>query len=211
MENNVLDAKNTPVKHFAVFLFALAMVLAFRFLLNTSWSTSFGRASFFLLFLILIIGPVVKIRKPSVNPSPMSAPWTWRGELGIWFAIASLAHFIIILIDRPFSSLIRIGGSGYSLTNLLGLVALIWTLALAAASFRKIIIFLGIDSWKWLNTSTYVIFYLVSFHFIYFQFFSTHGAGPDWFGYSALLAAILVIILQLSAFTAVLRRKATAI
>jgi DMSO/TMAO reductase YedYZ heme-binding membrane subunit len=64
---------------------------------------------------------------------------------------------------------------------------------------------LGIDLWKWLHSLTYVIFYLVSGHFIYFQFFSTYGgAGPDWFGYLAVTMAAIIIVLQLTAFIAMI-------
>ena len=46
-----------------------------------------------------------------------------------------------------------------------------------------------------------MLFYLVSGHFIYFQFFSTYGeVGPDWFGYMAVVMAIIIIVLQLIAF-----------
>jgi|SRR3989344_2248430 len=203
-----MDAKNTLTQHIIVFVFAAAVILSFRFLEGIEWSTAFGRASFILLFLTLIIGPLMKIKKPSSASTPLATPWSWRGELGIWFAVTALAHFIVIAANRPFSGLIKIGGSGFSLANLLGLIALFWTLLLAATSFRKVILFLGVDSWKWLHTSTYVIFYLVFAHLIYFQFFSTHGKiGPDWFGYFALACAALVIAAQLIAFATVIMRN----
>ena len=93
------------------------------------------------------------------------------------------------------------GGSGYGLTNLIGLIALFWAVLLTITSFNKVITFIGIGAWKWLHSLTYVIFYLVSAHFIYFQFFSTYGeVGPDWFGYTAVAMAIIIIVLQLIAF-----------
>ena len=67
-------------------------------------------------------------------------------------------------------------------------------------SFGKIISFLGVSLWKWLHSFTYVVFYLVFGHFIYFQFFSTYGEiGPDWFGYTSVAMTIIVVILQLVA------------
>lgn len=204
-----MDIKNTPIQHILVGIFSLFLLAVSRFLLETPWSTSLGRVSFFLLFLTLIIGPVMRLKIPTKSSSPLATPWSWRGELGIWFALTALAHFIVLVVDRPLSSLIKMGGGGYGLANLLGLVALFWAVLLVITSFGKIISFLGIGSWKWLHSLTYVVFYLVSGHFIYFQFFSTYGEiGPDWFGYTAVTMAIVIIILQFTAFiTAVVKNK----
>ena len=196
-----MDTRNTLTQHAIVGVFSLALVSIFKFLLDIAWSTSFARVSFILLFLVLIIGPIMRLRKPTQSSSPFDSPWSWRGELGIWFALTALTHFIIVLLGSSFSDLIKIGGSGYALSNLIGLIALIWAIVLIVTSFNKVITFLGVESWKWINSFTYVIFYLVSAHFIYFQFFSTYGeVGPDWFGYLAVVLAIIVVILQLTAF-----------
>lgn len=204
-----MDIKNTPIQHAIVCTFSLALVLIFKFLLEIHWSTSFGRTSFILLFLILIIGPIMRLKKPTESSSPLATPWSWRGELGIWFTLIALTHFIIVIANRPFSNLIKIGGGEFGIANLLGLVALFWALLLAVTSFGKIITFFGVGSWKWLHSLTYVIFYLVSGHLIYFQFFSTHGeVGPDWFGYTAVTMMIIIIALQLIAFIiAVIRHR----
>ena len=196
-----MDARNTLRQHLIVGIFSLGLVAILRFLLNLSWSVSFARVSFILLFLILIIGPVMRLKKPAQSSSPLFAPWSWRGELGIWFTLTALTHFIFVLLRRPLSALISIGGEGYGLANLLGLIALFWALLLTATSFGKVIAFLGVDLWKWLHGFTHAVFYLVAGHFIYFQFFSTYGGGgPDWFGYLAVAMAAIVISLQLVAF-----------
>ncbi|PIS06389.1 MAG: hypothetical protein COT80_00390 [Candidatus Buchananbacteria bacterium CG10_big_fil_rev_8_21_14_0_10_33_19] len=196
-----MDMKNTPGQHLAVGAFALALVFGMNFFLEVPWSTALGRTSFVLLFLVLIIGPITRFSKPTESGSPFLLPWSWRGELGIWFTLTGLAHFIVILLDTPLNSLIKIGGSGFSLANLLGLVALFWGVILMITSFNKVIKFLGIMSWRWLHSLTYVIFYLISAHYMYFQYFSTYGkVGPDWFGYVATTMTLLVIILQFTAF-----------
>lgn len=59
---------------------------------------------------------------------------------------------------------------GFGLANLMGLVALIFALTLAATSFDKAVSFLGTLSWKWLHMFAYVIFYLIALHVIYFAF-----------------------------------------
>lgn len=196
-----MDTKNTPLQHLMVGAFALALVAIFNRYLGTEWSTSFGRVSFILLFMVLFIGPATKIKRPKDASSPLTTPWSWRSELGIWFTLTALTHFIIILTERPLSALIKIGGSGFSLTNLLGLIALFWGLVLAATSFEKVIHFLGVLSWKWLHSLTYVVFYLSATHLAYFQFFSAYGEiGPDWFGYTATTMAAIIILMQVIAF-----------
>ncbi|OIO46841.1 MAG: hypothetical protein AUJ28_01720 [Parcubacteria group bacterium CG1_02_37_51] len=202
-----MDIKNTPTQHMIVGIFSLALIFISTLLLNTPWSTSLGRVAYILLFLILIIGPTMRLKKPAKSLSPLITQWSWRGELGIWFTIMALAHFIFVLINTPFPNLISIGGGGFGLTNLLGLIALFWAVVLTVTSFGKIISFLGVSSWKWLHSLTYVIFYLVSAHFIYFQFFSTYGeVGPDWFGYTAVMLSFVVIILQLIAFAVAVKK-----
>lgn len=196
-----MDIKNTPSKHLAVGVLSLAVVLTLHFLLNIEWTVAFARMAFIILFLILIIGPLVRIRIPGKEIAPKIRPWSWRGELGIWFTIMALAHFILLLMERPLTQLIKLGGSGYSLTNFIGLIALIISIILTFASVEKVIKFLGVASWRVLHSLTYVVFYLVSAHVIYFQFFSSHGeVGPDWFGWLEVAMAIIVIILQITAF-----------
>ncbi|MDP2693102.1 MAG: ferric reductase-like transmembrane domain-containing protein [bacterium] len=203
-----MDVRNTLIQHLIVSAFTITLVFIFKYLLATPLSTSFGRVSFILLFLILIIGPLMKLIKTVSVSSPLAIPWSWRGELGIWFTLTALTHFILVLSGRPFSDLIKIGGGGFGLANSIGLVALFLAILLAATSFGRIIIFLGFESWRWLHSLTYVVFYLVSAHFIYFQFFSTYGeVGPDWFGYIALFAAMIIIILQLTAFVVVTLKR----
>ncbi len=200
-----MDAKNTLVQHIVVGFFTLLLAFGFHYLLSIRWSTAFARVSFILLFLTLIIGPVTKLKKPSRVFSPLQLPWSWRSELGIWFTISSLLHFYFVMGGRPQWNLVKalgggVGGGGYGLANFIGLLALIWSLILTATSFGKVIKALGIDSWRWLHSFTYVIFYLVSSHLVYFQFFSTYGGGPDRFGYASILMMVLVITLQTGAF-----------
>ncbi len=203
-----MDARNTLGQHLVVGIFSLGLTFIFKFLLDISWSTSFARVSFFLLFLVLIIGPIMRMKSSIKNLLPSLSPLSWRGELGIWFFITGLAHFIFVLLRSPLSELIKIGGSGYALSNLLGLVALVWAVFLTITSFGKAIEFLGVDLWHKLHSLTYVVFYLVAGHFIYFQFFSTYGkVGPDWFGYLAVIMAAMIIVLQLIAFGLMVKKR----
>lgn len=201
-----MDAKNSPIQHVVVATLSLAVVAIFRFALDMPWPMAFARVSFIVLFLILIIGPLKKLGRTGKNTMGIAAPWEWRGELGIWFTVTALMHFILLWLDRPLFQMIRVGGSGYSLANLLGFVALVWAIVLAITSLQKVIVFLGLAVWKWLHGFTYVVFYLSTAHILYFQFFSTYGedAGPDWFGYTMLVMAILIMLLQAMASITVL-------
>ncbi len=207
-----MDVRHTLVQHFAVSVFTLGLVFCFNYLLGIRWSTSFARTSFILLFLTLIIGPVMRLRRPREVSNPLKLPWNWRSELGIWFAIASLLHVYFVMGGRPNWSLLAalgggVGGGGYGLANLLGFIALFWTLILAATSFGKVIKYLGIESWKWLHSFTYVIFYLVAAHAIYFQFFSSYSGGPDFFGYMYVVMVLLITVLQFAAFAKTVREQ----
>lgn len=196
-----MDAKNTLTQHTAVGIFSFLLVVLFYNIVGVELAAALGRTSFILLFLVLAIGPSVKLKMPTHPSSPLLVPWSWRGELGIWFTLTGLAHFGLLLAERPLSRLIRIGGSGYSLANLIGLVALVWAVILASTSFRKAIVHFGVDSWRWLHKGTYVAFYLLSAHYMYFQFFSERGAmGKDWFGYAAITMSVAIIVLQFAAF-----------
>jgi len=203
-----MDAKNTLIQHTIVGVFSLAIAAVFYFLFDIRWSTSFARVSFILLFLALIIGPVMKLKKPAEVSSPLAIPWSWRGELGIWFTLTALVHFIFVLLNRSFFKLIYVGGGGGALSNFIGLIALLLAIVLTFTSINKVIIFLGVESWKWLHGLTYVIFYLIAAHFIYYQFFSTYGEiGPDWFGYLASAMTIIILILQAIAFVMVIKKR----
>lgn len=196
-----MDAKNSLKQHLVVAALSLGAVALFYFALDMSLPMAFARVSFFLLFIILIIGPLKKLMHKSVKLTVMIAAWSWRGELGIWFTITALTHFILLWLDRPLGQMIKIGGSGYSLANLIGLVALVWAVLLAITSLNKVILFLGLGVWKWVHSFTYVVFYLSVVHVVYFQFFSTHGeVGPDWFGYAMVTMAVVVVALQFMAF-----------
>jgi methionine sulfoxide reductase heme-binding subunit len=62
-----------------------------------------------------------------------------------------------------------------------------------------VIIFLGILSWKWLQSFAYVIFYLTSAHIINHAFLRP-GRPEDWLHWLYLVMIITVIFLQSMAF-----------
>lgn len=203
-----MDGFNTVKQHFIVGVFA-SLLVGLLYSLGVPLAAAFARTSFLLLFLTLIIGPITKIKTPNKPKSVLLMPLAWRGELGIWFTITGLLHVVVLAFDRPITSFIEVGGSGYALANLLGLIALLMALVLSATSCTYAIRKLGVDSWKWIQNFAYVIFYLLVGHYLYFQFFSTYGdkPGPDWFGYTAVIMSLLVILLEVVAFVVVVRSE----
>ncbi len=197
--SRLLDAKNKPLNHIVVF--GLSLLLVYVFLLSgISLNRAVAGASFVLLFLILIIGPWMQLIKPSIRVLPWGIPWSWRGELGIWFAILSVIHFLLVFSGDNWK--IR-----WSLAAILGLVALFWTTILAITSFSKIIKLLGVDSWRWLHAFAYVIFYTSGLHVVYHAFLR-NGRPSHWLHWAYLAMMIIVVILEASAFVKnVIHRK----
>ncbi|MBD3355204.1 hypothetical protein GF361_04430, partial [Candidatus Woesearchaeota archaeon] len=85
MTKKFFDTKNTLGKHLITCIFSLTAAFLMKYMAGISWSVSFARVSFLLLFLTLIIGPIMRLVKPSKLFTLLKTPWTWRGELGIWF------------------------------------------------------------------------------------------------------------------------------
>ena len=118
--------------------------------LHRFWRAT-GDVAFVLLFLTLIIGPLSKLWKTSLKWIP------WRRQLGIWFAMVALVHSYSILNDWIKWDWLRFFGyefvpqlgryarmePGFGLANLLGIIALILALILAATSSDKALKKLG--------------------------------------------------------------------
>lgn len=139
---------------------------------------SFGVAGAFLIWFVALIGPAIRLWAPLVRII------SWRRESGIWFAVVTLVHFYLVwdgwarwdvreLLGYQYvaelDAYLRFE-PGFGLANLMGLMALLFALILAATSFDRAVSFLGPSSWKWLHSFTYVIFYVVALHSLYFAF-----------------------------------------
>ena len=132
-----------------------------------------GAVPWFLLFLVMIIGPLTVLR-PSINQwYGGNFPLNWRSELGIWFVIWSLIHvgmvfnrfgwdivgFVVGMSPWAFAAIVAV-----ILAIILGITSNIW-------AYR----FMGPKAWKWHQShGTYVMFYLLVVH-IYDQTFLTNG------------------------------------
>lgn len=182
---------------------------------------AFGDAAFMLLFISLASGPLARLWPPAAALVP------WRRELGIWFAALASAHTLLILNGWVRWDALRFLGyefipeagrwirleSGFGLSNIMGVVALAWTLALAATSSDAATRFLGPSSWKWLHASAYVVFYLTVLHAAYFLFlhytvsFHRDVPQPDWFRWPFVALGVTVVALQLAAFARTVSRR----
>ena len=180
-----------------------------------------GDSSFLLLIFTLSIGPLAKLWPTAGRLIP------WRRETGIWFGLMALLHAFLVWhgwaqwdiwrflgyefipeLDR----LVRLE-PGFGLANLVGMVALIFTLVLVATSSSRAVDYLGASAWKWLHHSSYIIFYLVILHIVYYLFihytvsFHRRVPEPNWFRYPFLILALLVPTLQASAFIKTVKQR----
>ena len=195
MEPKIIDTTNKLSYHFATGLISFASIFLFL-VLGIEVSRAVAATAFFLLFLVMVIGPIMRLWRHLARMLLWELPWGWRGELGIWFVLLSIVHgFLVMQVKNWQLPAINIG-------SLLGLIALFWAMVLAATSFSKVIKFIGVDQWRWLHTvGTYVIFYLLATHIIRYTFGHPRGyTGPNWLPWLYLIMIVTVIVLQFTAF-----------
>lgn len=225
-EQEVPPFGQAAVRHVVTVLLAGLLFLAF-WLSRPEWSAEMrlwravGDAAVVLLFASLAIGPLARLYRPAGRLVP------WRRQIGIWAAVVAGLHAVLILDGWALWSVRRLLGyefiaqlgrearmePGFGLANLVGLVALAWLLVLLATSSDRALRFLGPPAWKWLHHGSYVVFYLVLLHSIYFLFlhytlsFHRPPAPPNWFRWPLLLLGLLVLVLQWTSFWRTARRR----
>ena len=180
-----------------------------------------GDAALVLLLVTMAVGPVARLWRPARRALP------WRREIGIWFALLAAVHVVLILDGWARWSVLAFFGfefvpqlgrlarmePGFGLSNLVGAVALVWALALAATSSEWALRRLGPSAWKWLHNGAYVVFWTVVLHVGYFLFihytasFHKQPPPPDWFRLPFLGSAGVVVALQAAAFAATVRSR----
>ena len=181
-----------------------------------------GDAAVVLFLASLAIGPLVRLA------STAGRLLSWRRQVGIWAAAFAGAHALLIVDGWAQWSVRRFLGyelvpqlgrearmePGFGLANLIGLVALVWLLILLATSSDRALRLLGPAGWKWLHHGSYVVFYLVLLHSVYFLFihytFSFHRppAPDNWFRWPLVAMGFAVLGLQCGAFwRTVLRQR----
>ena len=175
-----------------------------------------GDAGLILLLLALVMGPLAKLWPRALRLL------SYRRELGVWFGLTTSLHTLLVLDGWARWNALRFLGyefvpelgrvarlePGFGLSNLLGLMALLFTLVLMATSTNWAVRRLGGKAWKFLQLSSYIVFYLSALHTAYFLFMhytmSFHRqvpANPNWFRWPFLALTFGVVALQLSAYT----------
>jgi sulfoxide reductase heme-binding subunit YedZ len=173
-----------------------------------------GDTAYVLLIASLALGPLSRLW-------PQIRRWIrWRRQLGIWFALTSTLHAVLILNGWAEWSLRRFLGyefvpqlgrearmePGFGLANLIGIVALTLALILAATSSDRALKRLGQPAWLWLHRLSQTVLILALLHGGYFLFIhftaSFHKVTPgmDWFRIPFLAVGLGVVALQALAF-----------
>lgn len=190
-----------------------------------------GDASFALLVLAMALGPLAVLWPAA------SRLIAWRRALGIWFALLALWHSYLVWDGWARWSFMRLMGyedlagsgvqepvltmPGFGLSNLMGVVALVIALILAAVSSERAIRSIGARAWKHVQQYAYVVFYLVALHGAYFMFLHYDLSlmqlvlrkaltPPNWFRFWFVGAAAFVLALQLAGFVKIAMRRRAA-
>jgi methionine sulfoxide reductase heme-binding subunit len=214
-------------RHTLVGFFSLLIVVVF-WLSRMEWSPehrlwrAVGDASYLMLVLALISGPLARLWPTTSRTLP------WRREIGVWCGLLALVHTIVTLDGWIRWDFQRLFGyefvpqleryarlePGFGLANAVGFVALFLTLLLAATSSAWAVDLLGPSAWKWLQYSSYTVFYLVvlhSFYFLFIHFTDSFHRSPapaaNWFQIPFLVITFAVLILQMAAFVRTVARK----
>lgn len=164
-------------------LLALALLIALTYLFSLGreglhtlhfFNRNIADASYIMLCLTLIIGPLVKF----VGPLRFLLPW--RRELGIAFVVAAVLHVTIYAasfrwnVTRFFLENNRQGEAillenPFSIANWIGLLAIAYALVLGLTSNDIAQKMLG-KGWKFLQQQSYTLFVLVAIHTLIFLY-----------------------------------------
>ncbi len=211
--------QRSVTQHLLVFLISLA-ILGLFWVSRRDWSPEHrwwratGDVSLVFLVLSLAIGPLAKLSSRFVRLNP------WRREIGIWSAVWAMVHTLTILDGWLKWDWLRFMGfefiqeinrrartePGFGLSNLVGLVAIVFIVVLALTSSDIALRRLGSNSWKYLHQSANIILFLSVLHTAYFLFiqyeptFHRQPTPENWFRLPFLLLAMSLWGLQLAAF-----------
>ena len=90
-----VDPFNRGKHHATVFAGSLVLA-AILWAAGYSYPRIVAAVPWFLLFLVMIIGPVTKLWPPITRQFEGNFPLNWRSELGIWFVIWALIHVLLV-------------------------------------------------------------------------------------------------------------------
>ncbi|VAW00709.1 hypothetical protein MNBD_ALPHA07-1366 [hydrothermal vent metagenome] len=185
------------------------------------WNRAIGDMSVVLVAMSMAIGPLSRLFPVLRGALP------FRRELGIYGVILALVHTAIILVGwvewdfyRLFGFQLHPSGQyvmvqhGFALANIIGIIALLYSIVLAMSSSNWSQRLLGSSAWKFLQRGAYVLWMLIIIHtayFLYLNFLDFHRPVPEpnWAQMPFVILVGLVFILQLAAYikTWSVRRK----
>lgn len=201
----IIDAQNRLVHHLAIAAFSLVVVLGMSYS-GLRLGRAVGAVAFILLFLVMIIGPLVRIWPELKKIPPREFPWGIRGELGIWFTIWAIAHTLFVFSQRSWNVWGYV--KGMSPWAFGAFIAVFMAIFLSAISCKKAIQFLGSESWKWIqNYFTYVIFWLTTVHVVDRALLRPGFPPQDPLYWMYLVMIGLVPLLQLVGFIKTVREN----
>lgn len=175
---------------------------------------AFGDISLILIVLILCMGAVSRFYQPVKRLLP------WQQELGIWAMMLALIHIYIVIdgwVEWRFQELFGFAfyqkwnrwlltDPGFALANIIGILALVYGIALLITSNRLSVRILTYSSWKYLQQlSVYFLYILTSIHtayFLYFYFvsFPKQPPPPNFFKTVFPILIAMLSTAQLAAF-----------
>ena len=189
-------------KHHAAVVGGSLVLAALLWAAGYSVSRIVAAVPWFLLFLVMVIGPATKIRPSISRWYGGNFPLNWRSELGIWFVIWSLVH--VLFAFRLFGWDVIGFVVGMSAWAFAAIVGVIIAVILAITSNTWAYQFMGPKAWKWHQShGTYVMFWLLTVH-IYDQTFIRGGTPPaDPLHQLYVVTIIVVVGLHVWAFLSV--------
>lgn len=162
--------RNWRFRHLASLALAALLVWAFAVLRTDlsemhQWNRAFGDASLVMIAVVMALGPFSRLWRRATGAL------TWRRELGIWGFLAGLVHAGFILFGWVDLEWQRLFGfefhpqllryvmfdKGFGLANVIGILALIYSLVLALTSNDVSQRWLGMSFWKHIQTGAYIL------------------------------------------------------
>ncbi|AGB37905.1 hypothetical protein [Natronococcus occultus] len=202
-----VDPFNRGKHHAAVVGTSLAMA-ALLWALGYALPRIIAAVPWFLLFFVMVIGPLTKLRPSIRRQFSGNFPLNWRSELGIWFVIWSLVHVLVVFESMGWDVIgFVVGMSAWAFAALVGvLLAVILALTSNNAAYQ----YMGPKAWKWHQShGTYVMFWLLTVH-IYDQVFAPGTTVPEDPLHLLYAATVLVVVtLHVGAFLKVVAHYRT--
>jgi len=205
------------IRHVGSLLLVAGMVWAF-WLMRPEWSPmhrwnrAFGDASFMAILFVMVLGPGSRLYRP------IARGLLWRRELGVWGFTAAVVHggFILFgwvelewqrlfgLVFHPELQQYVMFDKGLGIGNVIGILALIYGLALALMSNDMTQRWMGMPIWKFFQQGAYILWAMIVVHTAYFLFmhfldFHRQTPEPNMMRWPFLILVGLVLIIQTAA------------